>query len=74
MDAVPTFEEIRSFFRDTDREEMRWAFDLWNAADLRANAAAILDRIEAGDMPCDDKWPEYRILTLRRWLAAGGPL
>ena len=60
-------EDIKPLFRETDRTEMEWAFDLWNEADVRSNADAILERLEAGDMPCDDSWPAEKIEIFKHW-------
>ena len=69
-----TFEgDIKPLFREFDREEMEWAFDLWSFEDVKANAEGILERAMDGTMPCDAPWPEERIATFRRWLEAGGP-
>ena len=65
--------DIRPLFRDFDRAEMEWAFDLWDYDDVKENAQAILERIEDGSMPCDDPWPEDRIEAFRRWLGEGTP-
>jgi hypothetical protein len=65
--------DIKPLFRESDRTEMSWAFDLWSHDDVSSNADAILERLEAGDMPCDDAWPEDRIALFRRWAEAGGP-
>ncbi len=73
MEEVLTFEDVKALFREKDRGEMIWAFDLWNADDVRGSGPAILDRIENGDMPCDDRWPEEKVELLRRWIAEGGP-
>ena len=41
-----TFEDdIRSLFRDKDRERMQWAFDLWSYEDVKQNAPQILERL-----------------------------
>jgi len=34
-----TMLDIKPLFRESDRTEMEWAFDLWNEADVRTNAA-----------------------------------
>jgi hypothetical protein len=60
-------EDIKPLFRESDRTEMEWAFDLWNEADVRANADAILERIEAGEMPCDETWPSEKIEIFKFW-------
>ena len=65
--------DIRPLFRESDRAEMEWAFDLWDYDDVKENAEAILDRMEDGSMPCDDPWPEDRIEVFRKWLSEGTP-
>ena len=64
-------QDIKPFFRDKDRERMEWAFDLWSHADVSANAEAILERLEDGDMPCDGPWPAEQIETFKRWVDGG---
>ena len=65
--------DVRPLFRESDREAMDFAFDLWDYDDVKTNAALILERIEDGTMPCDEIWDEARIQTLRDWIAAGSP-
>jgi CDGSH-type Zn-finger protein/truncated hemoglobin YjbI len=62
---------IKPLFRDGDRRSMRFAFDLWSHDDVATHAAAILERLEAGSMPCDGAWPEERIAVFARWVASG---
>jgi hypothetical protein len=50
---------------------MEWVFDLWRYEDVKENAAAILERLEVGDMPCDESWPPERIDQFRRWMNEG---
>lgn len=70
--AGPSFErDIRPLFRDKDRQRMEWAFDLWRFEDVRDNARPILERVEDGDMPCDESWPQERIETFRSWMQGG---
>jgi hypothetical protein len=63
--------DIRPLFRDKDRVRMEWVFDLWRYEDVKENAAAILERLEVGDMPCDESWPPERIDQFRRWMNEG---
>lgn len=63
--------DVRPMFRETDRLEMRWALDLWKREDVAANADAILDRLEAGEMPCDEPWSSDQIAVFRSWVAGG---
>lgn len=71
-DQAPGFEDdIKPLFRDMDRARMEWAFDLWRYEDVRDNAPAILERLEDGDMPCDEEWPEEQVELFRRWVNGG---
>jgi hypothetical protein len=65
--------DIRPLFREFDRSEMEWAFDLWSYDDVKENAGGILERLEDGAMPCDDPWPEDRVDVFRRWVQEGMP-
>jgi hypothetical protein len=65
--------DIRPLFRDKDRERMEFAFDLWSYEDVKENAAAILERLSEGDMPCDGPWPDEQVELFRRWVGAGSP-
>ena len=65
--------DIRPLFRETDRAEMEWAFDLWDYDDVKENAEAILERIEDSSMPCDEPWPEDRIEVFRKWVSESTP-
>jgi CDGSH-type Zn-finger protein/truncated hemoglobin YjbI len=64
---------IRGLFREHDRESMRFAFDLWSYDDVRAHAAAILDRLANGSMPCDGAWAAPQVDVFRRWTESGSP-
>jgi hypothetical protein len=63
--------DIRPLFRETDRNAMRGAFDLWAYADVTANGQAIAERLADGTMPCDGAWPSERVDLFRRWLDGG---
>jgi Ferritin-like len=65
--------DIKPLFRERARESMRFRFDLWSLADVSTYADAILQRLEAGTMPCDGAWPAERVATFRRWRDAGKP-
>jgi Ferritin-like len=66
-------ENIKPLFRERDRNSMRFAFDLWSLDDVSTHADAILERLEAGTMPCDGAWPAERIADFRRWIDSGKP-
>jgi hypothetical protein len=65
--------DIRPLFRDFDRAEMEWAFDLWDYDDVKENAESILERLDDGSMPCDDQWPQDRVEMFRKWVSEGMP-
>jgi CDGSH-type Zn-finger protein len=64
---------IKPLFRDKDRQSMSFVFDLWSYADVSANAAAILDRVRNGTMPCDGPWPQEKVDVFQRWTESGTP-
>lgn len=71
-DGRPSFErDIKPLFREKDRARMEWAFDLWEHADVKENAPQILQRLEDGDMPCDESWSRDKIDTFRAWMDGG---
>ena len=71
-DSAPTFDaDIKSLFRERDRESMLSVFDLWSFDDVKANADAILDAVRTGSMPCDGPWPAEQVDLFDRWLAGG---
>ncbi len=70
----PGFEaDIRPLFRDGDIQSMRFRLDLGSFDDVSASADAILERLRAGDMPCDGAWPRDRVDLFARWVQAGTP-
>jgi hypothetical protein len=72
--TAPTFDsDIRPLFRESDREAMIAAFDLWSFDDVKANADAIVGAVRSGSMPCDTEWPEEQVDLLQRWIDAGTP-
>jgi hypothetical protein len=50
---------------------MQFAFDLWSYDDVRANAEAIRNRLRAGTMPCDGRWPAEWLEAYERWVDTG---
>ena len=65
--------DIRPLFRESDRDSMEFAFDLWNYNDVCTHAQHILERLEEGTMPCDNEWPEEQISLFQSWIDAGMP-
>jgi hypothetical protein len=65
--------DIQPLFLPFDRDQMRFAFDLWLHADVKTNAEMILQRLELGDMPCDRPWPQEQIALFRKWFEADCP-
>jgi hypothetical protein len=47
---------------------MRSKFDLWSHEDVVGNADKILDRLRAGNMPCDEARPDDRVDLFARWV------
>jgi hypothetical protein len=73
-DSTPSFaRDIQPLFRESDRESMDFAFDLWDYHDVSAHAQDILERLADGTMPCDEEWPEQQITQFRRWIEGGMP-
>jgi hypothetical protein len=64
---------IKPLFRAVDRGAMRFAFDLWSCPEVAEHAEAILARLRAGSMPCDDAWPPEKVAVFARWIDAGMP-
>ena len=64
-------QHIKPLFRTTDRQSMAFAFDLWDIDDVRANADAILGRLQEGTMPCDGGWSSDQVELFGRWIATG---
>ena len=62
---------VKPLFREHDRKSMAFAFDLWSQADVQAHAAAILERLQNGTMPCDGAWPPEKIEVFKRWTESG---
>lgn len=72
--STPGFaQDIKPLFRESDREAMEYAFDLWDYQDVSDHADDILERLADGSMPCDEEWPEEQIETFRHWIAGGKP-
>ena len=72
QDNTPSFaRDIQPLFRESDREAMEFAFDLWDYDDVRTHAQDILERLSDGTMPCDEEWPEEQVALFRRWVEAG---
>jgi hypothetical protein len=62
---------IKPLFREQDRASMKWAFDLWSYTDVKAHAAAIVDRLRDGSMPCDGAWSAEKVSVFQRWIDSG---
>jgi hypothetical protein len=66
--------DIRPLFRESDRDAMDFALDLWSHDDVSENAGEILSRLQDGSMPCDAAWPADRVMLFESWVNAGKPL
>lgn len=72
--GAPSFAtDIKALFRESDRDAMEFAFDLWDHADVVDNAEAILESVADGSMPCDGAWPPEQVATFQRWVETGSP-
>ena len=65
--------DIKPLFREKDRDSMRFAFDLFDYADVTAHADAIVGVLRSGNMPCDGTWPADQVAMFQRWIDAGKP-
>jgi hypothetical protein len=65
--------DIKPLFREIDRDSMLGHFDLWSYGEVAENRDAILDRLAAGNMPCDGAWPSEQVELFRSWIAEGTP-
>jgi hypothetical protein len=72
-DRVTYGQDIRPLFRDRDIQSMSFAFDLSSYDDVRANAEAIYEKLAAGSMPCDGRWPAEDVERFRSWIDNGSP-
>jgi Ferritin-like len=72
-DQVTYEQDIRPLFRDRDIQSMSFAFDLSSYNDVRTNAEAIYERLAAGSMPCDGRWPAEDVDRFRTWIDNGSP-
>jgi CDGSH-type Zn-finger protein/truncated hemoglobin YjbI len=72
-DVVTFMRHVKPLFRKRDRQSMQFAFDLWSYTDVNKHAAAILERLRNGSMPCDGAWPQERVDVFERWIASGKP-
>ena len=65
--------DIRPLFSNRDVSSMSRFFDLSSYDDVRANAEAIYERLAAGSMPCDGRWPPEDVERFRAWIDNGSP-
>lgn len=65
--------EIRPLFRSKDVTAMKTfgRFDLSIHVDVSTHATDILERLEAGSMPCDGAWHQDRIDKFKMWIDGG---
>jgi hypothetical protein len=62
---------VKPLFRSVDYESMAWAFDLSSYDEVKDHAAAILERLRDGSMPCDGEWPKEQVEPFQRWTETG---
>ena len=70
--TTPSFErDVKPLFREHDRREMDFVFDLWSYEEVKEAADDIYSRIEDGTMPCDIEWTPEQLAILRAWIDGG---
>jgi hypothetical protein len=72
-DSISFEKHIKPLFRESDRESMEFAFDLWSRDEVAQNSDAILERLRDGTMPCDGAWRDDQIRVFQSWVDAGTP-
>ncbi len=73
-DEPVSFEaNLKTLFREGDRESMQSHFDLWSYDDVSEHADAIFARLDDGTMPCDGAWPRAQVDLFQRWVESGKP-
>jgi hypothetical protein len=72
-DSVSFETDVKPLFRERDRQSMHAHFDLWSYEDVSQHADAILDRLQAGTIPCDGAWPKAQVDLFQRWAEGGMP-
>jgi hypothetical protein len=70
---MPFETDIKPLFRESDRQSMQAWLDLWSYDDVRDHAWDTLERVEAGEMACDEPWEEQKVQTLGTWIEHGCP-
>ena len=74
MSEPVSFEaDIKPLFRERDQRSMVSHFDLWAYDDVKANAAAILEAVSSGSMPCDGEWPAENVSKFKAWVDSNYP-
>ena len=63
--------DIKPLFREKDIHSMRFAFNLDEYDDVSEHADHILERLRAGEMPCDAPWSEDKVEVFERWVLGG---
>jgi hypothetical protein len=71
MATVSFAKDIKPLFRESDRDAMMMAFDLWSYDDVSEHADAIAGAVAGGMMPCDGAWPKERVDLFKQWVAGG---
>jgi hypothetical protein len=63
--------DIKPLFRDKDIQSMGFRFHLDRFEDVSDYADQILERLRAGDMPCDGTWPAEQVELFASWVSGG---
>lgn len=70
-ETVSYEDHVRPLFRKTDRQAMKFVFDLWDLEDVKQHADNIFARVKNGSMPPDAAWSEEKVALFRRWQTSG---
>lgn len=63
--------DIKPLFRHKDVQSMRFKFHLDKYEDVSKHADHILERLRAGEMPCDGAWPADKVDLFASWVSGG---
>ena len=76
--AAPGFaNDIKPLFTQVDRDHMKdkvGMFDLWDYAEVKTNAADILDSVQSGRMPPareNRRWTPDKVQKFQDWITGG---
>ncbi|TPW15507.1 MAG: hypothetical protein FD129_874 [bacterium] len=63
--------DIKPMISEEDRNEMLFAFDLWDYADFKRDLPRIAERVRDKSMPPGGGWPDDWIAKFDQWITDG---